>query len=133
MDAFLLICELHNLLLRELSKDAGMQFQGLQQAARFYRLKKRLGLNRAKKLANFDVAFNIMRHLTKPGLQEFACGIFSAISQGTAEDPKDERDQRDEASEHVKTDAADGQKGKTSGHNEKVATNGLGKKRKACQ
>ena len=68
-----------------------------------------------------------MRHLTKPGLQEFVCGIFSAISQGTAEDPKDERDQRDEASEHVKTGAADGQKGTASEHSEKVATDGLGK------
>ena len=68
-------------MLRELSKDAGMQFQGLQQAARFYRLKKRLGNNMVKKLANLDVAFNIMRHLTKPGHQEFACGIFSLRSR----------------------------------------------------
>ena len=98
MNAFLLICELHNLLLRELSKDAGMQFQGLQQAARFDRLKKRLGNNMAKKLANLDMAFNIMRHLTKPGVQEFACGIFSAISQGAAENPKDEWGQRGKAS-----------------------------------
>ena len=96
MDAFLLVCELHNLLLRELSSEAGRQFQGLQQAARFYRCQKKLCNNMTKKLVNIDVAFNVMRHLTKPGLQEFANSVLLAISKGTTNNS-----QRDGASEYA--------------------------------
>eukprot|EP00929_Paragymnodinium_shiwhaense_P086603 TRINITY_DN47100_c0_g1_i4.p1 TRINITY_DN47100_c0_g1~~TRINITY_DN47100_c0_g1_i4.p1 ORF type:complete len:288 (-),score=35.13 TRINITY_DN47100_c0_g1_i4:1729-2541(-) len=61
-----IITELHGSILRRLADDQGCHFEGLQQAARCARARKRIPNSLAKKLVMLDTAYNIVRHITVP-------------------------------------------------------------------
>ena len=79
MDPFLIVCSLHNGLLRELSDIACCQFMGLQQAARHLRKANLLDNATAKRLAHLDYSFNLIRHLTKPGAEQFRKNVVDMV------------------------------------------------------
>ena len=69
MEPALAIAALHGLLLRELAAQAQRHFEGLAQAARFY--KDILSPQQRKKLIRLDQAYNITRHYTQPRFDTF--------------------------------------------------------------
>lgn len=75
MEPFLLLCSLHNELLRMLPVKAGRQFEGLQHAARWFRKTGHFDNRMAKKVSHLDIAFNLTRHLSVPGNDNFVKNI----------------------------------------------------------
>ena len=66
-----LVAELHGALVRLLSEHAQVHFQGLHQAARFYRSRKGLRNPTAKKLCHLDIVAGFLRHITAISSTEF--------------------------------------------------------------
>eukprot|EP00973_Karenia_brevis_P043576 6038373-Karenia_brevis.AAC.1 len=69
MDAAALIGHLHGQILRLLSDDAHLPFQGLQEASRCRKL--RLDSRTRKRLVQLDHAFAWTRHITASGSEKF--------------------------------------------------------------
>eukprot|EP00929_Paragymnodinium_shiwhaense_P047489 TRINITY_DN24088_c0_g1_i2.p1 TRINITY_DN24088_c0_g1~~TRINITY_DN24088_c0_g1_i2.p1 ORF type:complete len:312 (+),score=35.99 TRINITY_DN24088_c0_g1_i2:84-938(+) len=103
MDSFLLLCTSHNRLLRQLSESANFQFEGLQQASRWFAKKGKLDRSAAKKLVNIDITYNYMRHLTSPGAEQFISHILSSVGNGV---PDTDTATVGELGEEVSSDAA---------------------------
>ena len=61
---FALVFELHSRLLRLASDAAGLHFCGLQQASRHLKKNELIDAPTANKLANLDLCYNWMRHIT---------------------------------------------------------------------
>ena len=78
MEPALAIAALRGLLLRELAAQANRHFEGLSQAARFY--KDSLSPRQKKKLIVLDQAYNTTRHYTQPSFEAFYQEIRSTIS-----------------------------------------------------
>ena len=79
-------------LLRALSAEADLHFQGLHQAAAFFRRAGMLSNQRAKKLAHLDVCFNIVRHVTQVSCEGFFREIMGEVSaQGGGKKKKEKR------------------------------------------
>ena len=67
----LLLCELHGDLPRALAVAAGQHFQGLAQAARFLKNRRRISPTIANKFLKIDFAFNLARHITAISARSF--------------------------------------------------------------
>jgi len=72
-----LINEAHGVLLRACADGAGRHFQGLSQAARNL---KQLRTRQRRWLAHIDIAFNMLRHVTKPLLDEFIREVDASLT-----------------------------------------------------
>ena len=67
--------------MRKLSEKAGRQFEGLQQAARWFRNEAKMDNATMKKIFQLDVAYNVVRHLTAPGATQFIEHIVDTIHE----------------------------------------------------
>ena len=76
-----LLLLLHGDLLRDLSTELGVHLTGLQQGARLARRRDLIDNKMAKKLTLIGHAFNVVRHLTAPGCQQFLGELHTALSQ----------------------------------------------------
>ena len=77
MSAAFLIAQLHGELLRGLSKQADVHFQGLSQASRSFAA---LSTRQRRRLRDLDSAFNFRRHITEPLAASFTDEILATIS-----------------------------------------------------
>ena len=74
-----LIGDLHYELLAATSAAAGVHFQGLQQAGRFFQ--KSLNAQQRRRLVNLDIAFQVSRHITEPFAKQFVMDIVGAVGR----------------------------------------------------
>ena len=92
-DSVRLIYELHNNLLRKMSEAAGIHFTGLQQAGRHFG--SALSTSQRRRVANVDIAFNVLRHITAPYSAGFESEILAAtMSSGIESDASTRLDGR---------------------------------------
>eukprot|EP00401_Gymnodinium_catenatum_P052254 CAMPEP_0117500888 /NCGR_PEP_ID=MMETSP0784-20121206/23010_1 /TAXON_ID=39447 /ORGANISM="" /LENGTH=377 /DNA_ID=CAMNT_0005296115 /DNA_START=49 /DNA_END=1179 /DNA_ORIENTATION=+ len=77
--------DLHARLLRLLSDQAGRHFQGLAQASRWHR--HRLSQAQARRLRNLDVAFHVLRHVTRPSVEAFFLDIQGVVDLSSTGSP----------------------------------------------
>ena len=74
----MLIANLHGDILRLAAAHAGKHFNGLQHASRS--LRAVLGPGLTKKMRMLDVAYNIVRHVTVPGCDQFLLEVQDALA-----------------------------------------------------
>merc|ERR1712039_76184 len=93
----LLVFDLHVRLLQCLSSEADVHFQGLTQAATFFKRKGMLDTHTVKRLSHIDQCYHILRHVTQPFCDSMCTSVRDQVKCNPAEhslprgDPVEER------------------------------------------
>ena len=83
-----LLCELHGNLLRALALAAGQHFQGVSQASRFLKHRRRISPVIANKLLKIDFAFNLIRHITYISARSFETDVAAELRRTSTTEHK---------------------------------------------
>eukprot|EP00929_Paragymnodinium_shiwhaense_P048219 TRINITY_DN24408_c0_g1_i1.p1 TRINITY_DN24408_c0_g1~~TRINITY_DN24408_c0_g1_i1.p1 ORF type:complete len:224 (-),score=54.86 TRINITY_DN24408_c0_g1_i1:12-683(-) len=84
-DAYYLIVHTHGKLLRSMATCLGVHCEGLQQAGRIAKARKLISTKQARRLAHFDITYNLMRHISSVSAGKFCMDILSSVAAVGAE------------------------------------------------
>eukprot|EP00929_Paragymnodinium_shiwhaense_P020700 TRINITY_DN13706_c0_g1_i1.p1 TRINITY_DN13706_c0_g1~~TRINITY_DN13706_c0_g1_i1.p1 ORF type:complete len:263 (-),score=51.45 TRINITY_DN13706_c0_g1_i1:57-845(-) len=79
-EPWILVSQTHGDLLRLLSREAGIHFNGLTVAAKWFLRNGRLRGAVVGRLTKLDIAYNVLRHATEPGLRELGSAVRQTIA-----------------------------------------------------
>ena len=82
MDSGALVADLHGRVLRLISLELGVHFEGLRSAAAICRRRRLLSSQAVKRLERLDHAFALTRHITAPSAAEFLRGLAGELASG---------------------------------------------------
>merc|ERR1712176_1139123 len=82
-----IVYDLHGQLLRSMASALGVHCEGLTQAARLARAKRRIDNQMAKRIVNLDTCYNVLRHITQPYADTMFADVLESMSPSRGPPP----------------------------------------------